>query len=143
MTTSSPKKAAPRPLSPHLQVYKPQITSVMSIAHRLTGFALSVGTLLFVAWLWSAAYNEDYYLFWQKLASQWWAHLLLAGWTFAIYYHLCNGIRHLFWDMGRGFDLKNVTRSGLLVVLVAITATLMTWLFITKTLTGRVPYDLF
>lgn len=142
MAHSTSGKAA-RPLSPHLQVYRPQITSVMSITHRATGVALSLGSLLLVAWLWAVAYNEDYFIFWQELASQWWAHLMLAGWTFAVYYHLANGIRHLFWDMGKGFDLKNVTRSGLLVVLVAAGGTLATWLFITSTLKGKTLYELY
>lgn len=142
MTTSSPHKSAARPLSPHLQVYRPQITSVMSITHRATGVALALGSLLLVAWLWAAAYNENYYLFWQHIAAQWWANLLLAGWTFSLYYHLANGIRHLFWDMGKGFALPNVTRSGVLVVLFAVAATFGTWVFITHSITGRLPYDL-
>lgn len=143
MTEAHPPATKPkRPLSPHLQVYRPQITSVMSITHRATGVALSVGTLLLVAWLWAAAYSDEYFTFWQTISAHWAARIALAGWTFAIYYHLANGIRHLFWDMGRGFDLKNVTRSGLLVVLFAVCATLCTWSLVTKSITGHYPYDI-
>lgn len=119
-----------RPLSPHLQVYRPQITTVLSILHRITGFALSVGSLLLVAWLWAAAYNGDYYVFWQEAASHWAGKTLLVGWSFAFYYHLGNGIRHMFWDMGRGFDLQNVTRSGIAVVAFAFVMTGITWIII-------------
>ena len=139
MTTSSVSK---RPLSPHLQVYRPQITSVMSITHRATGVALSIGTLVLVAWLWSAAYSPDYFNFWQHIATKWWAHVVLSGWTFAIYYHLANGIRHLFWDMGKGFSLTNVTRSGLVVLLFATASTVITWSVITHSITGRYPYEI-
>ena len=140
MTTTPASK---RPLSPHLQVYRPQITSVMSITHRATGVALSLGSVLLAAWLWGVAYSQEYFDFWVEIGSEWWAQILLAGWTFAIYYHLANGIRHLFWDMGKGFALANVTRSGLLVVFFATFATFATWMCITKTLTGHYPYDLF
>ena len=119
-----------RPLSPHLQVYRPQITSVMSITHRATGFFLSIGTLFLVAWLWAAAYDGEYFAFWQMAAKHWVGQLALLGWTFAFFYHLCNGIRHLFWDMGKGYELANVTRSGILVILTASIMTVLTWYFI-------------
>ncbi len=119
-----------RPLSPHLQIYRPQITSVMSITHRASGVFLSLGTLFLVAWLWAAAYDQSYFEFWQELAVSTLGMLVLGGWTFAFFYHLGNGIRHLFWDMGRGFDLKNVTRSGLAVIAFALIMTAISWVFI-------------
>ena len=122
-----------RPLSPHLQVYKPQITSVLSILHRMTGVALWVGSLLLVAWLWAVAYSTEYFDFWAYFASHPLAKLLLIGWTFAFYYHFCNGIRHLFWDAGRGFSLENVTRSGMAVVGASLGATGASWWWIINT----------
>ena len=98
-----------RPISPHLQVYKPQITSILSILHRATGFALAVGTLLFVWWLISAAAGPQTYAVVEAFLSSWIGTLLLIGWSFAVFYHLCNGIRHLFWDAGRGFEIETVT----------------------------------
>lgn len=123
MTTPASK----RPLSPHLLIYKPQITSMMSISHRLTGVLLSIGTLLAVAWLWAVAYDAQYFAFWQDISDHIVARIILIGWTFALFYHLCNGIRHLFWDTGRGFDLKNVTASGVFVIIAASALTLGVW----------------
>jgi len=116
-----------RPLSPHLQIYRPQITSVLSITHRMTGVFLSIGSVFLAAWLWAAAYSEGYYLFWQSIIVEWYGIAALVAWTLAFYYHLCNGIRHLFWDMGRGFSIPNVTRSGIAVIVFAITLTALTW----------------
>lgn len=123
-------KQAERPLSPHLQVYRPQITSMLSIMHRITGVALAVGTLFFVGWLWSVAYDPAYFAFWEQTATHPIGRIFLLGWTFALYYHLGNGIRHLAWDTGRGFELKNVTRSGVTVLLFASFSTLATWAWI-------------
>ncbi len=117
-----------RPLSPHLQIYRPQISSVMSITHRMTGVFLSIGSVFLVAWLWAAAYNEGYFVFWQSVITQWYGLLALVAWTFAFYYHLCNGIRHLFWDMGKGFEIVNVNRSGYAVIIAAATLTILTWI---------------
>lgn len=119
-----------RPLSPHLQIYKPQITSAMSIFHRFTGIALSIGSVLLVAWLWAAAYSGTYFEMWQTFFTSTLGTIMLVGWSAAFYYHLGNGIRHLFWDMGRGFDLANVTRSGLAVLGFVVIATAITWYII-------------
>ncbi len=116
-----------RPLSPHLQVYKPQITSVMSIMHRMTGVALAVGTLVLVWWLVAAASGGSAFASAQGVIGSWYGRLLLFGWSFALFYHLCNGIRHLLWDMGKGFELGAVTRSGLIVVLVSLALTIIAW----------------
>jgi succinate dehydrogenase / fumarate reductase cytochrome b subunit len=105
-----------RPLSPHLQIYRPQLTAVLSILHRLTGVALAPGTLLLVYWLAAAAAGPEAFATAQVLVGSIVGRLLLLGWTFALFYHLCNGIRHLFWDAGYGLELPDLYRSGWLVV---------------------------
>lgn len=121
------KTAKKRPLSPHLQVYRWLITSTLSILHRLTGVALSAGLLLVACWLLLVAYAPESYANFSSFFRSPVGMLILGGWSLALYYHLCNGIRHLFWDMGKGFDLKNVTRSGYAVLLAAIALTAATW----------------
>src|SRR5258708_21896065 len=105
---SAPKPilAPARPLSPHLQVYRPQLTSVLSITHRATGVALAIGTLLLVWWLLAAATGPEQFAVVQAVLGSWIGRLLLLGWTWALFYHLANGIRHLFLDAGRGLELK-------------------------------------
>jgi succinate dehydrogenase / fumarate reductase cytochrome b subunit len=115
-----------RPLSPHLQVYRPQITSVLSILHRLTGVALTLGTLLLTWWLVSAAYGPDAFADAQAFVGSWFGQLLLWGFTFALFYHLGNGIRHLAWDFGWGFELSQVRASGLAMLAFAVVGTLLT-----------------
>jgi succinate dehydrogenase / fumarate reductase, cytochrome b subunit len=115
-----------RPLSPHLQVYRPQITSVLSILHRLTGVALTLGTLLLTWWLVAAAYGPDAFADAQAFVGSWFGQLLLWGFTFALFYHLGNGIRHLAWDFGWGFELSQVRASGLAVLAFAVVGTLLT-----------------
>ena len=118
-----------RPLSPHLQVYRPQLTSVLSIMHRGTGIALGMGTLLLVWWLVAAASGGDAYTDVQAFWGSWIGRLLLLGWSFALFYHLCNGLRHLFWDAGKGFDLDAAYRNGWLVVGAAIVLTVVAWVW--------------
>ena len=116
-----------RPLSPHLQVYRPQWTSVLSISHRATGVALAFGTLLLVYWLVAAASGPEAFALAQRLIGSIVGQLLLLGWTFALFYHFCNGIRHLFWDAGYGFELRNAYRSGLAVLAGSAVLTLLFW----------------
>jgi len=116
--------SANRPLSPHLQIYKPQLTSVLSILHRLTGLWLVVGAALLVAWLMAAAHGAATFDAAQILAGGWFGRSLLFLWAFALFFHLCNGIRHLFWDAGFGFELKTVYLSGWTVVIVSLLLTL-------------------
>jgi succinate dehydrogenase / fumarate reductase, cytochrome b subunit len=115
-----------RPLSPHLQVYRPQTTSVLSILHRLTGVALTLGTLLLTWWLVSAVYGPDAFADAQAFVGSWFGQLLLWGFTFALFYHLGNGIRHLAWDFGWGFELSQVRASGLAMLAFAVVGTLLT-----------------
>lgn len=117
-----------RPLSPHLQVYRPQLTSVLSILHRGTGIALSVGTLLLVWWLVAAAAGPEAFASAQGFIGSWLGLLLLFGWTFSLFFHLCNGIRHLFWDAGMGLELKSVYASGWAVVAASGGLTILAWI---------------
>ena len=115
-----------RPLSPHLQVYKPQITSALSIFHRITGVALSVGTILMVWWLVAAASSDGAYAFVAAVVHSWLGHLVIFGWTAALWYHFCNGIRHLAWDAGYGFELTEVHATGRLVLIATAVLTVLT-----------------
>ena len=117
-----------RPLSPHLEVYRPQLTSVLSILHRLTGVALAFGTLLLVYWLVAVASGPGPYETARGVIGSFFGRLLLFGWTFALLYHLCNGIRHLVWDAGYGLELPVVYRSGWTVVIVSAALTLAFWI---------------
>ena len=116
-----------RPLSPHLQVYRPQLTSVLSILHRATGIALSVGALYLATWVIYAAASPRAYAYFQGFNSSIVGRILLAGWLFCIFYHLCNGIRHLFWDAGLGFELKTAYASGWAVLAATAVLTLIAW----------------
>jgi succinate dehydrogenase / fumarate reductase cytochrome b subunit len=115
-----------RPLSPHIQVYRPQITSVLSILHRITGVALSIGTLLLTWWLVSAAYGPEAFETCQAFLGSWFGHLILWGFTFSLFYHLGNGIRHLAWDFGWGFEMPVLQKTGLVVIGFAVVCTLIT-----------------
>jgi len=127
MSTTPPIPPYPRPLSPHLQIYRPQLTSVLSIIHRFTGIGLSVGTIPLVIWLGAIAMGPGAYL----TVSLWYASPLgvtmMLGWAFCFYFHLANGIRHLFWDIGWGYELTHVYRSGWLVVASALGLTMFTF----------------
>ena len=116
-----------RPLSPHLQVYRPQLTSILSILHRITGVALAVGTLLLVWWLYAAASGAEAFADIQAFNGSIFGRLILFGWTFALFYHLCNGMRHLAWDTGWGFDLPTAYTTGRVVVAVAVVLTVAAW----------------
>lgn len=118
-----------RPLSPHLQVYRPQLTSVLSIMHRGTGIALAFGTFLLVWWVFSIAHSETAFSNIQAFLASWLGRLMLLAWSYALFYHLCNGIRHLFWDAGRGFDLDIAYRNGWLVVGASILLTVIAWVW--------------
>jgi succinate dehydrogenase / fumarate reductase cytochrome b subunit len=119
-----------RPVSPHLQIYRWQIGSVLSILHRLTGIALGLGAALLAWWLIAAAAGESAFRTVQVFLHTPFGHLLLFGWTFALYFHLANGIRHLAWDAGYGYDLPTMHRSGQAVVAAAGGLTALTWLVV-------------
>ncbi len=117
-----------RPLSPHLQIYRPQLTSVLSILHRLTGIALAAGTLLLVWWLVAVAAGPAAFETVQGFIGSWFGRALLLGWSYALFYHLANGIRHLAWDAGWGFELKTVYLTGWTVIWASVALTLLAWI---------------
>jgi succinate dehydrogenase / fumarate reductase cytochrome b subunit len=117
-----------RPLSPHLQIYRPQLTSVLSIIHRMTGVGLTLGAVLVVWWLLAAATGPEYFAIVDGLLTSWVGHLVLLGVTWALAYHLLNGIRHLFWDMGYGFEIETVDKTGWAVVIGSAVLTVLLWL---------------
>ena len=119
-----------RPTSPHLTIYRPQISSVLSISHRISGLALYGGTLLLVLWLWSAAYKVNAFHTIHEFMGSIPGLILLLGWTLAFYYHLANGIRHLWWDTGRGLSLPDMHRSGWAVIVFTLAMTAGTWAYI-------------
>jgi succinate dehydrogenase / fumarate reductase cytochrome b subunit len=118
---------AQRPLSPHLQVYRWGLHMTLSILHRATGVALGAGTLLLAVWLFAAATSDAAFACVQSYLYGWFGRLVLFGFTWALMLHLCNGIRHLFWDMGRGYDLPTVKRSNILVLAGSVVLTLLVW----------------
>lgn len=116
-----------RPTSPHLTIYRKQITSVLSISHRLTGLWLFAGLGLVVVWLCILAYRPDLYSRWYGFLNSPVGLCALAAWTFSFYYHLSNGVRHLFWDMGKGFAIPQVESSGWAVIFFSAAMTAATW----------------
>lgn len=123
-----------RPLSPHLSVYRWQITNTLSILHRLTGFGLALGLIPLTLWLWGAAYAPELFAQLQHAFASPPGLFFLGGWTLAFYYHFGNGLRHLNWDIGNGFTLPEVTNSGILVIVFALSMTVFTWIIIARTL---------
>ena len=119
---------ANRPLSPHLQIYRLQLTSALSIVHRGTGVVLSVGTLFLVYWLHALACGAPEYERAQAWFGSWLGQIVLLGFSFSLFYHLCNGIRHLFWDIGVGFEIDTAYVTGRLVVAGAVILTLLAWI---------------
>ena len=116
-----------RPLSPNIQIYRPQLTSVLSIANRITGVALSACAVFLVIWLLAAAAGPDSYATVHAFIKSWVGQVLLFGCTFAFFLHFCGGIRHLAWDAGYGFSLRAIYTSGWAVVAVSITLTVLAW----------------
>ena len=120
--------SAERPLSPHLQIYKPQISSILSILHRITGAGLGIGLLLLAWWLIAAASGPDAFAAVQGFIGSWLGRLILFGFTWALFYHLLNGIRHLGWDLLFGLDLPTMTKTGWTVVVGSVVLTILTWI---------------
>jgi succinate dehydrogenase / fumarate reductase cytochrome b subunit len=125
---NSEGKLVRRPLSPHLQVYRPQITSMTSILHRITGCALAVGTLLMTWWLVAAATSPQAFATVQGFIGSPIGLLLLFGWSAALVYHLLNGIRHLLWDAGLGFDAPQYRQTGMVTLIGTAGVTVILWI---------------
>jgi succinate dehydrogenase / fumarate reductase cytochrome b subunit len=118
-----------RPIAPNIQVYRPQLTSVLSIANRVTGVALGLGALGLVAWLIAAASGPHLFLIAQNIVFSWPGEIFLIGLTFAFFLHFLGGVRHLVWDTVRGFELRSIYASGWAVVITSIILTAATWVF--------------
>lgn len=117
-----------RPLSPHLSVYRPEWTMVLSITHRFTGVGLAVGAALIAWWLLAAATDAEYFAAADGFLTSWFGDLVLFLSTIALWYHVCNGVRHLLWDAGWGLELEIAKRSGQAVVAATVVLTILTLL---------------
>ncbi len=117
-----------RPLSPHLQIYKPQITSIMSISHRITGVALALGTVLLTWWVMAAATSPAAFQTVRAVIGSPIGYLMLFGWSFALFYHMANGVRHLVWDAGHGLTIRQAEFSGYVTIAAAGALTLIAWI---------------
>lgn len=115
-----------RPLSPHMSIYRPQITSVLSILHRITGVGMSVTAVLIVWWFIAAATGADQFAFIDGILTSWFGVLIMVASLWAFWFHFFNGIRHLRWDAGVGMGIGESTRSGKMVVGLSIVMTLLT-----------------
>lgn len=125
-----------RPLSPHLDVYRLPLTAIISICHRITGVGLSVGTLLIACWLMAAASGPEAYASINGFLGSWFGKVILFLWTFAFFFHFCNGIRHMFWDIGIGFDKAAVLKSSKAVLIGTVVMTVVTWIIALGTFAG-------
>ena len=126
-TASAARGPADRPLSPHVQVWRWHVTMAGSILHRISGVALYGGAFLIAAWAVALAYGPEAYGAYMGLAGSWLGKLVWLGLTAAAFYHLANGIRHLVWDTGRGFNPKLADMTGVAVMVFTVLATAATW----------------
>ena len=124
------KMSSNRPLSPHLSIYKKVLTAVFSIFHRFTGICLSLGAVLLSIWIILIALGPTYYSMFQTLSSLIIFKIFLFLWTIAIFYHLYNGIRYLFWSYGKLMDLGTVYISGYIVIILSTLSTILVWISI-------------
>lgn len=116
-----------RPLSPHLQVYRPLINMTMSIIHRITGAALYFGTILLAWWLTAAATGPAYFNYVSDVFGSLPGRVVLIGYTWALLHHMIGGLRHLLWDTGRGFDLKTIDRLSWMTIVLSVLLTGVIW----------------
>lgn len=116
-----------RPTSPHLQIYRLPLTAKMSISHRATGFLLSAGLILTVVFLSALANGQSSWEFAHGILLSWIGQLLLFVFTVVLNYHMCNGIRHLFWDIGQGLSLEAASRNNMIVLVASVLLTLLVW----------------
>ena len=133
MNKNSQEIRKARPLSPHLSIYKPQISSVLSIGHRITGCCLYLSSVIISWWFvfWTFSKFDPFYL---DIANSIFAKLLVILTIYALFYHFCTGVRHLFWDIGIGFKISTVNKTGWLVVLSSFLLTAIFLLIIMKKL---------
>lgn len=119
-------KRVVRPLSPHLQIYRPQLTSITSILTRITGNGLIVGTILAVWWLLAAATSPEYFAVANAVATSWFGDLVFTASLWAIWYHYLAGLRHLYWDTGKGMDIPTAEKLGWAVIIGSVVLTILT-----------------
>ena len=125
-----------RPLSPHIQIYKPQIGSFTSILHRATGIFLYIGVVVMCWAIVHYAYQVEILIHGDveentcDCSWKYFFYLIVAAWSFSLYYHLCNGIRHLFWDIGKGFNKNTANRNGILVLLSSFLMTIASFYYV-------------
>ena len=116
-----------RPLSPHLSIYRWPVTMVSSILHRATGIAMAAGFIVFAFWLADAAAGPDAYAAFTGVMGSTFGRVLLAGWSWAFFYHLANGIRHLVWDTGRGLEKEQASASAWFVIVASVLLSVVFW----------------
>lgn len=119
-----------RPLSPHLSVYRTQITMITSITHRITGVGLTLGAVLVVWWFLAASTGPEYFAYADAVLTSWFGSLVLIGSLWALCYHFLNGIRHLLWDAGYGLELEVAQKTGVAVLVGSVALTALTLLVI-------------
>ncbi|HEX2581736.1 MAG TPA: succinate dehydrogenase, cytochrome b556 subunit [Dongiaceae bacterium] len=117
-----------RPLSPHIEIYRPQLTSILSVAHRGSGIVLALGLPVLVLWFVALSRSAEAFHLAQSWAGSWVGRVALLVWSLCFFYHLLNGVRHLFWDVGMGYGLKATYRSGYAVVVLACALTAIAWI---------------
>ena len=115
------------PTSPHIQIYRMPLTAVLSITHRATGVILAIGAILLIWVLTALSSGPESYAKVQPVLQSWFGYLVLFGITFSLYFHFCNGIRHLFWDVGMGFELETSDKTAKLAIVVSTILTIATW----------------
>lgn len=120
----------PRPTSPHLQIYRLPLTGIISISHRITGILLSAGLLLIIPIIFALSQGENAYVAMQGIANFWLVKMTYWGFVFALFFHLCHGVRHLIWDLGEGFEPEKLHRLAVIELISATSLTLATWIFI-------------
>ena len=117
------------PLSPHLQIYRWQISSLLSIVHRITGILNLLGLIFISAWIFSAGLGENLYECFSFLLKSFFGKFILIGFTWSMSFHILSGIRHLVWDLGYGFEIKTANISGIIVIICSLVLTIIFWLF--------------
>ena len=117
------------PLSPHLQIYRWQISSLLSIVHRITGILNLLGLIFISVWILSAGLGENLYECFSFLLKSFFGKFILIGFTWSMSFHLLSGARHLVWDLGYGFEIKTANISGIIVIIFSFALTIIFWLF--------------
>jgi succinate dehydrogenase / fumarate reductase cytochrome b subunit len=130
MAGVTPGRARQRPLSPHLQIYRPQINMVMSIVHRITGTALYFGALLIAWWLFAAATGPEYFDFVNGVMASWPGMIVLVGFSWALIHHALGGLRHFIWDTGSALDIGSVDLLSWATIVLSVALTAGLWLYV-------------